>query len=849
MLFIHPVLSNSPSSSISSTLPFWSSVTFRGSLRRKSNFVVQLNFFTPSAFLNKSSSSALPPVENSVSFSDQPDVVHNSLRLLQWDKVSHSVASFAGTSLGKQATEAQLRSLNKSYEESLKLLQETTAAVKMHNNGCSMDFTAIQVHLVKSAMQHARRGLHVGGNEALAIVVLLQFAETLQLNVKAAIKDDADWLQHFMPISEMILGMFTSGSLIKFIQQLIDEDGAVKDSSSSTLKRYREQVRSLERKLYQLMEALIRTETIEKSSLEVRSVDGRWCIKSETDLHRNFEGLLLSSGSGAESIMEPLSAVPLNDELQQAKESVLKAEAEVLLRITEKIQVDLDDIENLFKEIIQLDVINARATYSLSFRGTCPDLFYPNDKSVKDLSGDGIAQASHPTQMKWNLYLPKAFHPLLLQKHRQNLQKATKEVNNAKAEIRRRKQQAGNVYQKEADTSLSSLQSHVKMVEQNAPVPVDVFVSRTTRVVVITGPNTGGKTICLKTVGLAAIMAKSGLYVLSSEPVKIPWFDFVFADIGDEQSLSQSLSTFSGHLKQTSEILSHSTNRSLVLLDEVGAGTNPLEGAALGMSLLESFASSGSLLTIATTHHGELKTLKYSNDAFENACMEFDDVNLKPTYKILWGVPGRSNAINIAERLGLPDLILDDARGRYGPASVEINEAIVDMEKFKQNFHEQVHESQQYLMLARDLHEKLLVTRQKVIEHGINERRRQMQEISQAAAVARSTLHKKLRQYRATPAQSSKITTADVNQNTKLSFNSEGVKAEIGTSTATAVSFDNGKQALLGKRQELPKVGDMVHVPSLKKKARVLKVESSKGELVVQSGMMKLKLKLDNIEI
>ncbi|KAK1399379.1 DNA mismatch repair protein MutS, core [Heracleum sosnowskyi] len=849
MPFVHPVLCNSHSSSIASTLPFWSSVTFRGRLRRKSNFVVQLNFFTPSAFLNKSNSSSLPPVENSVSFSDQPAVVHNSLRLLQWDKLSHSVASFAGTSLGQQATESQLWSLNKSYEESLKLLEETNAAVEMHNNGCSMDFTAIHVQLVKSAMQHARRGLHVGGNEALALVVLLQSAETLQLNVKAAIKDDADWLQRFMPLSEMILGMFTSGSLVKFIQQLIDEDGAVKDSASSALKRSREQVRSLERKLYQLMEALIRTETIETSSLEVRSIDGRWCIKSETDLHRNIEGLLLSSGSGTESIMEPLSAVPLNDELQQAKESVLKAESEVLLRITEKIQVDLDDIENLFKDIIELDVINARATYSLSFGGTRPDLFYPNDKSVKDLSGDGIAEASHPTQMKWNLYLPKAFHPLLLQKHRQNLQKATKEVNDAKAEIRRRKQQAGNVYQKEADISLSSLQSHVEMVEQNAPVPVDVFVARTTRVVVITGPNTGGKTICLKTVGLAAIMAKSGLYVLSSEPVKIPWFDFVFADIGDEQSLSQSLSTFSGHLKQTSEILSHSTNRSLVLLDEVGAGTNPLEGAALGMSLLESFASSGSLLTIATTHHGELKTLKYSNDAFENACMEFDDVNLKPTYKILWGVPGRSNAINIAERLGLPNLILDDARGRYGPASVEINEAIVDMEKFKQNFHEHVHESQHYLMLARDLHGKLLVTRQKVIEHGINERQRQMQEISQAAAVARSTLHKKLRQYRATPAQSSRITTTDINQKTYSSSNGQGVKAKIGTSTSTAVSFDNGNQEPLGKRQEFPKVGDMVHVPSLKKKARVLKVESSKGELVVQSGIMKLKLKLDNIEI
>ncbi|MQL41472.1 endonuclease MutS2, partial [Escherichia coli] len=132
--------------------------------------------------------------------------------------------------------------------------------------------------------------------------------------------------------------------------------------------------------------------------------------------------------------------------------------------------------------------------------------------------------------------------------------------------------------------------------------------------IVITGPNTGGKTICLKTVGLAAMMAKSGLYVLASESVQTPWFDSVFADIGDEQSLSQSLSTFSGHLKQISNIRLKSTSQSLVLLDEVGSGTNPLEGAALGMSLLESFAQDGCLLTIATTHHGELKTLKYSNE-------------------------------------------------------------------------------------------------------------------------------------------------------------------------------------------------------------------------------------------
>ncbi|KAI5385832.1 hypothetical protein KIW84_072436 [Lathyrus oleraceus] len=190
----------------------------------------------------------------------------------------------------------------------------------------------------------------------------------------------------------------------------------------------------------------------------------------------------------------------------------------------------------------------------------------------------------------------------------------------------------------------------------------------------------------------------AGLYVLASESVQIPWFDCVFADIGDEQSLSQSLSTFSGHLKQISNIKLQSTRQSLVLLDEVGAGTNPLEGAALGMSLLESFAQDGCLLTIATTHHGELKTLKYSNEAFENACMEFDEVNLKPTYKVLWGIPGRSNAINIAERLRLPSVVIDTARKLYGSSSAEIDEVITDMEKLKQDYHKRLTEAQYYLI-------------------------------------------------------------------------------------------------------------------------------------------------------
>ncbi|XP_019200541.1 PREDICTED: uncharacterized protein LOC109194106 isoform X2 [Ipomoea nil] len=734
--------------------------------------------FEVRAFLQKSPSS----------LSDQPSVVLDSLRILEWDKVCDAVASFAGTSLGKEATKEQLWNLSRTYEDSLTLLQETSAALEMHKYGAMMEFTGLDIELVKLAIQCARRDSPVSGSEAIALAALLQFAEDLQSNVKSAIKQDADWYQRFMPLTEVIVELEISRSLVSFIQQLVDEDGSVKDSASSTLRQSRDQVRFLERKLYQLMEALIRNETRETSSLEVSTVDGRWCIRSGSAQRMGFEGLLLSSGSGMGSIIEPLPAVALNDELQQARASVAKAEADVLFKITKKMQEDLHDIENVFSIIVGIDAINARAQYSLSLGGAYPDLFLPQDKGTS-VAADAMLEdgTSITSQGKWTLYLPKAYHPLLLQKHRQNLQKAMKDVRNATAEIRRRKQQ-GRVTREESNLDISSLEMEVAKVKQAPPVPVDIFIAQNTKVLVITGPNTGGKTICLKTLGLAAVMAKSGLYVLSSEPVKIPWFDYVLADIGDEQSLSQSLSTFSGHLKQISKIQSCSTNMSLVLLDEVGAGTNPLEGAALGMSLLESFAEAGTLLTIATTHHGELKTLKYSNKAFENACMEFDEVKLKPTYKILWGVPGRSNAINIAERLGIPKVILDNARELYGVANAEINEVILDMERFKQKFHEQIHEAQHYLKVSRELHQKLLVTRKRITEHGIEQRYRKIEEMSRVAAAARSALHRRARQFRASPRQPSETNSNNGQYTSALESDNTNKTLEIETCEATTMA-------------------------------------------------------------
>ncbi|KAJ4726784.1 putative DNA mismatch repair protein MutS [Melia azedarach] len=775
-------------------------------------------------------------------------VIHDSLRVLQWDKLCDSVSSFARTSLGRQATQWQLWSVDQTYEDSLRLLDETNAAIEMQKHGgCSLDLTGIDLLMVKSAIRNVRRGLSLRANEALAVVALLQFSETLQLNLKAAIKEDADWYSRFMPLSQMITKLVVDRSLIKLILQIVDEDGSVKDSASPVLKQSREQVRLLERKLFQLMDRLIRNENSESSLLEMSNIDGRWCIKSGAD-QLSFNGLLLSSGSGIGSIVEPLSAVPINDELQQARALATKAEEDVLLTLTKKMQVGLDDIEKILNSVIQLDVINARATYSLSFGGTCPCIFLPEDQEGSLTHGALTSKVSSPKR-EWTLYLPNAYHPLLLQQHKQNLQKARKDLKNATAERRRKLQGQSMRLKHETDINLSSLEMQVAALELAHPVPVNVFIARKTKVLIITGPNTGGKTISLKTVGLAAMMAKSGLHVLSSESAQIPWFDSVFADIGDEQSLSQSLSTFSGHLKQISDIRSQSTSQSLVLLDEVGAGTNPLEGAALGMSLLEAFAENGALLTIATTHHGELKTLKYSDDAFENACMEFDEVNLRPTYKILWGVPGRSNAINIAERLGLPSIVVQNARQLYGAASAEINEVIIDMERFKQEFQDLLPEARCHLMLSRNLHASLLLTRRKIMEHGNTQRYLKMREIAEAAAVAHSLVRKSARQLRAYAAQPLQRTEVGQSQHSSAS-NSQHTTAEDGehpmilSSSAVEVI----KQPATVREPELPEVGDLVHVSSLSKKGTVLRVEPSKEEIVVQVGNMKLKVKLMDVQ-
>ncbi|XP_015697338.1 endonuclease MutS2 [Oryza brachyantha] len=778
-----------------------------------------------------------------------------SLRLLEWGKVCDAVASFAGTAHGREATKAQLWEVEDvSYEQSRRLLQETEAAVRLIDSaGGGMDFSGLDTVAVESAIHGISGGAVIKGQEAVAIVSLMLFIESLQVIIKAAMKQDEDSHERLMTLTGTILDAVINKSLVKSVQDVIDDDGSVKDTASPELRRYREQVQVLESRLYQLMDKLMRNSENEASVSEVCIVNGRCCIKVTGDKSSPFDGLLLSSGSDAGSMVEPIVAVPLNDELQEARALVAKAELDALSKLTDKILLDLDNIQSLLQATVELDKVAARAKYSIAYDGTYPDLYLPNlvNGTVSTATGGSISTTSsaHLSKQQWKLYMPNAYHPLLLQQHQENLHHAKKDVASATAEIRRRRIYGQDIVEEDQLASdLDLMKIKVSQLEKYHPVPVDFFIAEETTVLVITGPNTGGKTISLKTVGLASLMSKIGLYILASEPVKIPWFNAVYADIGDEQSLTQSLSTFSGHLKQNGAIRAESTSQSLVLLDEVGAGTNPLEGAALGMSLLESFAEAGSFLTLATTHHGELKTLKYSNDSFENACMEFDEDNLKPTFRILWGIPGRSNAINIAERLGLPSDIIESSRQLLGTAGAEINALILDMENFKQQYQHHLQEAQYYLKQSKELHNNLEEAQKNIIDHTSAQRKRKARVISEYAVMARSIIRKKFQQFRESAIAKRALEEEKAVENNKP----EGLKGPEPTSTPVekAQNANISMAATTGDEDGgVPEVGDLVYVPKLRNEATVVKIDSSKNEVQVQAGIMKLKLKLKDVKI
>ncbi|MHC5723261.1 MAG: endonuclease MutS2 [Nostoc sp.] len=732
-----------------------------------------------------------------------------TLELLEWHRLCRHLATFAATKLG--ATAARHLKIPDTQTESEQLLEQTKEVYQLETRMTTgLSFEGIQD--IGDSLERAERSGVLTGDELLAIATTLAGAR----NLRRVIDNQDD-----LPIlTDLVADLRTYPELEQEIHRCIDERAQVTDRASQKLGEIRTDLRRLRSQITQKLQNILQAKSGAVQEQLITQRSDRFVIPVKAPQKDAIPGIVHdTSTSGATLYIEPNSVVPLGNQLRQIIRREQAEEETVRRVLTELVAAVKPDLERLLAIATTLDLATARSRYSYWLGANPPRFIDRKDNEI--------------------ITLRNLRHPLL-------------------------------VWQ----------QQH----EQGQPVvPVNLLISPQIRVVTITGPNTGGKTVTLKTLGLAALMAKVGLFVPAREPVEIPWFDQVLADIGDEQSLQQSLSTFSGHIRRISRILEalgsrgdggdegdggdggesksnasypilrqrsvqvpHTSLReaaptatlstsapcpmpnSLVLLDEVGAGTDPVEGSALAIALLQYLANHAQL-TIATTHFGELKALKYEDERFENASVEFDESTLSPTYRLLWGIPGRSNALTIALRLGLKPEVVEQAKTQVGEATDEVNQVIAGLEAQRRRQETKAAEAQSLLQQAERLYKEVSAKAASLEERESSLRASQEVAVQQAIAQAKGEIAQVIRRLqKGTP-------TAQEAQQATNALNQIGQQYQPVTPVKPKAGF-------------MPKVGDRLRVPKLGQTADVITAPNEDGELSVRFGLMKMTVKLEDVE-
>ncbi len=564
-----------------------------------------------------------------------------ALRKLEFEKVLERIAIFAHSDPAKD----RIRELVPLADaQSIKVLHrqvsETKELITVEGSLPFGELKDIGPALKKLSVEHQV----LSAQELLDVAAVLRTSRSLH---GFLIKRRAS-TSSLAAIAERLL----SDKIIEYnISQALDEHGAVKDSASKELRAVRNGMAAASDALRRRLNSILRGISDESNFLQdeiITTRDGRLVIPIKTEFKNRVPGFIhSSSASGSTVYIEPAESLDLNNNLRELQIREQQEILRILHDLTEQVAAIRSPLEASFEALVELDMISAKARYSIDVLGFAP------------------AFADVP-----RIDLRNARHPVLLQQH-----------------------------------------------ARSAVIPLDISMDAAHRTLVITGPNAGGKTVTLKTVGLLCLCAMAGIHIPASPESVVYPFDSFFVDIGDDQSLEQDLSTFSSHLAHLKFMLQRATSRSLVLLDEIGSGTDPAEGGGLAIAFLEAMNARG-LITIATTHHGALKAFAHETEGVLNGSMEFDQKALTPTYQFRMGTPGSSYAFELAERIGLPARLLDDARKHVGEERMKLESLILHLEQQSQEFARRLEESnrqqQQLEVQMRTFEQKNMELRREV---------------------------------------------------------------------------------------------------------------------------------------
>jgi len=580
---------------------------------------------------------------------------------------------------------------------------------------------------------------------------------------------------------DIVQRLTSPAGLIDAISRSITERGEIHDNASEKLGAIRREARVVHDRLMTKLQRMIgdprNTPYLQDALITQR--EGRYVIP----LRSEFKGRIRSivhdqSQSGATLFVEPLSVVEQNNQYRELQLAERDEERRILAELSRQVALQAEPITHTVDVIADLDLALACGKYADDMCAMQPVL--------RELPRptDGVEPKKHPGTV---IRLYQARHPLL---------------------------------------------------DPAGVVPIDVELDPQTYAMIITGPNTGGKTVALKTVGLLALMAQSGLHIPTHSGSELSVFHDVFADIGDEQSIEQSLSTFSGHITNIKHILEQADRRSLVILDELGAGTDPQEGAALARAILAHLLER-SVTTLVTTHHPELKTFAHATPGVVNASVEFDLETLRPTYRLTIGLPGRSNAVAIAERLGLPARIITAARQEIHPDDLRADDLLDEILR-QRELSRQAREDAERARLEAETLRRGLVDRLERIE---DERRRLLEAARQEAAEEIAQLQDEIAQARRALVRARQPIDALKEIEEKISEMEDAAEQPV---ERQQPELGPALQKLEQERRRALRPGDKVRVRSIGAQGVVTSLGEEEAE--VQVGVLRIRARLSDLE-